>query len=151
MLSEWLTETYPVPPNTIFIYLRVGVYEPEMPGVELTPEEREILGVRRRRADAVVITPNEIHLIEAALRADPGHVEKLEQYRRLLPHTPRLQEYFPRPIVCILLYAIEDPIMTTRARELGFRCVRYTPKWYPEYLRSLAPRHRRAPISGFPR
>ena len=138
MVAEYLRDNYP--DDVVFMRLRLGTLEPDGGGQDLTEEERRMLGVFRRWADAVVVTPREVVLVEVSIRSDTGDPSKLVIYGRLARHTPELAEYLTRPLVLELVVAVEDPVVTQLAKELGIRTRVYRPPWLPEYLAQL---HRR--------
>lgn len=140
MLSEWMAETYPG--NEYRTRVRLGRIQPRVDAPGLTPEERRMIGVHRRWADAVVLMPDRVVLVEAKIRPQPGVISQLELYARLLPHTPELGEHAELPIEMVLLYAIEDELINVLAREKGIRCVQYWPSWMDEYIEELYPRER---------
>lgn len=146
MLGEWLEKEY----HGHYYATRVRLGTP--PAALLTPdmpeEEVRMLGVWRRWADGLVVLPDRMVLIEAAIRPDPGDISKLELYAYLLPHTPEYREHRDKPVDLVLLYCLEDPILVALARRKGIRTVYYRPKWLDDYLAILYPRERRAPISG---
>jgi len=140
LLSEYIARRYPRRPY--LIQFRVGAPHPALVRPDLAPEEVRMLLVFARRADGLVIFPDRLILIEAALKADPGHIEKLQLYERLLPYTPGLEEHRHKPIEKELVYIVPDPVIISMARERDIRCINYVPTWYKEYLATLAPRHR---------
>lgn len=146
MISEYIAFRYPSAIS--WQRVRLGIYEPETPLGELTASEIRAIGVWRRWADAVVISPRELIVIEGAIRPELGDISKLEGYLRLVPLTPELHPYLPRIIVGELVYAIEDPLVVAMARERGLRPVQFKPLWLDEYLKVLFPRERRAPKTG---
>lgn len=143
MLAEWLAERWP---RTEYLTrVRLGRIEPRVDPSLLTPDEIHATGVHRRWADAVVLLPDRVLLIEAKILPKPGVISQLELYARLLPHTPELAEHAHKPIEMLLLYAIEDPLIQLLAREKGIRCLMYRPDWIDDYMAELFPRERRAP------
>lgn len=143
MLVEWLTRTYPG--DAWMTRVRLGSPRSSVPRADMTVEERAMVGVWRRWADAVVLLPEELLLVEAAIRPNPGKIGQLELYQMLVPHTPELSQYRDRPVAMVLLYAIEDPAVNLLARRKGIRCIQYKPEWLPDYLELLMPRERRSP------
>lgn len=140
MLSEWLAETYH--DYEYRTRVRLGRIEPRVTSPGLTEQERRMIGVHRRWADAVVLLPDRVVLVEAKIRPQPGVISQLELYARLLPHTPELGRHAAFPVEMVLLYAIEDELINVMAREKGIRCVAYQPSWLDEYLEELYPRER---------
>jgi len=148
MVVEWLTKTYPG--DAWMTRVRLGSPKPSTPRPDMTPEERAMIGVWRRWADALVILPEELLLVEAAIRPNPGKISQLELYAMLLPHTPEFSQYRSRRVTMVLLYAIEDPAVILLARRKGIRCIQYKPTWLPAYLELLMPRERRGSRLGIP-
>ena len=146
MLSEFLAEHYPGVEYRLRV--RLGKIQPRIETELLTDEERLNLGVFRRWADALVIQPDRLILIEAKIRPQPGVISQLQLYARLVPNTPELQEYLDRPLEMLLLYAIRDDLLIAMAREAGIKSRYYKPAWIDEYIAELYPRERRASRSG---
>jgi len=146
LISEFLNEWFPDFPHMLRVRLGRPPRLAEIPG--LTPEEEALLGVWRRWADAIVIMPSKLIIIEAAIRPDPGDISKLELYERLVPFTPELEEYAHLPVEKWLVYAIEDAAVLAMAEEKGIVCVEYRPRWIEDYLKILYPREREARVAG---
>ena len=143
MVSEYIASAYP---NSIsWTRLRLGSLIPDGPRPSLTAQQRAMLGVFRRWADAAVVTDTELIIIEGSLRSDTGDPSKLVLYGRLVPHTPDLKPYLGRRLVLELVAVIEDPAVSKYARELGIRTKTFTPEWWPLYLAQLHRRERRPP------
>ena len=146
MLGEWLEKEYHG--RYYATRVRLGAPPAALIKPDMPEEEVRMLGVWRRWADALVVLPDRLVLIEAAIRPDPGDVSKLELYASLLPHTPEFRQHRDKPIELVLLYCLEDPVLVALARKHGIKTVYYRPTWLQEYLDILYPRERRAPISG---
>jgi len=144
MVSEYLAKFYPNDETRTRV--RVGSYPSALHPELLSGGEQRALGVWRRWADAIVIMPDRLILIEAAIRPSPGDISQLELYAYLLPKTPELAEHKDKPIEKVLLYALEDPVLVRMARERGIRIVYFHPSWIDEYLAILYPHERRAPL-----
>lgn len=141
MVAEYVSSRYPR--DLVFMRLRLGTAQREGPGPEISDKESAMMGVFRRWADAVVVTPRELVVIEASLRSDTGDPSKLVVYGRLVPHTPELKQYLNRPLVLELVVAVEDPVVSQLAQEMNIRTRVYRPRWLPEYLAQLHRRERR--------
>ena len=148
MLSEYLARFEPL--GHWLTRVRLGEIAPAIKGVDLSPEEIAMFGVTRRWADAVGIYPDKVVIVEAAIRTHPGKISQLELYARLFKVTYEFREYWHLPLELWLLYAIEDPVLISMARDKGIRCTEYKPAWLPDYLALLMPRERRAPKPGMP-
>lgn len=147
MVGEWVSQTFP---HTRYqTQVRLGRIQPRNADGQFTPEEKRMLGLWRRRIDCIVFLPDRLLLVEAVLRALPGKLMVLKLYEKLVRQTPELAEYHDLPVQKVLLYAIEDPVLLIIAREEGILPIRFVPRWYDEWLETLEPRHKRAPLSTF--
>ena len=146
MLAEFLAENYPG--DEYRVRVRLGKIQPRIEGKFITEEERLNLGVFRRWADAIVIKPDRLILIEAKIRPQPGVISQLQLYARLVPNTPELQDFLDRPLEMLLIYAIQDDLLIEMAREAGIKSISYRPEWIDEYIAELYPRERRATRPG---
>jgi len=143
MIAEWVGRTFgDVEFRTM---VRLGKIQPRLADGTYTEDEERMLGVHRRYADAIVILPDRILLIEAIMRADPGKLAVLELYELLLPQTPELQQFSQLPIRKVLLYAIEDPVVSELAKRKDILPVHYVPSFFERWLSGLKERHQRAP------
>jgi len=87
----------------------------------------------RPEVDAVVITADEILLIEGKIFKVMDGISKLPVYRILSFETPELDEYKTLPVVCILVTP-KDPGWTTRvAEQLNVKIMLFTPAWIKDY------------------
>jgi len=145
MVSEFLAKEYADYPTKTRV--RVGSVHTDLKPGDLSEAELRMVGVFRRWADAVVFMPDRLVLIEAAIRPSPGDISQLELYEHLLPITPELEEHKGKPIEKLLVYAIEDPVIVSMARDRGIKVVYFKPAWIDEYLKILYPRERRAPLT----
>lgn len=143
MVAEYLAQNYPR--DQYITRVRLGKIQPRINGQFISDEEALMMGSWRRWADALVIKPDRLILIEAAIRPNPGDISQLELYKRLLPHTPELAEHAEKPIDMVLLYSLHDPLLEQLALERGIKILYYRPQWVDEYLKDLLPRERRAP------
>jgi len=143
MLTEWLTKTQRG--KRWMTRVRLGSPRPEVPRPDMSPEELAMIGGWRRWADAIILEDTHVTIVEAAIRPQPGDISQIQLYARLFPHTPELKAWHGLPIDMILLYAIEDPLVVTMAREAKIQAIEYKPLWLPQYLQILMARERRAP------
>lgn len=145
LVSEYLAKTYPDYPTQTRV--RLGQLHPELRPGDLSDAERRLLKAFKRWADAIVIMPDKLVLIEAAIRPQPGKISQLELYEHLCPKTPELAEHKTKPIEKVLLLAIEDPVVASMARQRGIKVIYFHPNWVDEYLSILHPSERRAPLT----
>lgn len=142
MLAEYLQLKYSK--HLYQTRVRLGSIPKELILEGMTPVEIRMAGNWRRWVDALVFKPDELVIIEAAIKPQPGDISQLKLYARLLPHTPELLPYLGRPLACELVYAIEDPVVLQMARDENIRVVYYKPRWLMDYLNILYPPERRA-------
>ncbi len=140
MLSEFIAREYPT--DRVLINQRLGVVSPSIEVEGLSPEEVRALGVFRRYADAIVIQPDRLIIIEAEIRPSPGVVSQLDLYERLLPTTPELADQRGKRIQKMILWVIPDPVLETIAREHDIVVRQYIPAWINDYIGSLDHRKR---------
>lgn len=141
MVTEWLQRTQTG--KRWQTRVRLGTPTPSTPTADMTVEERAMVGSWRRWADAIILEDDQVTLVEAAIRPQPGKISQLELYAMLFPHTPELAPWRSLPLHLLLLYAIEDPATTMLARQKGIKAVQYQPSWLPAYMQLLLPRERR--------
>jgi len=73
----------------------------------------------RSRADAVIITPNVLHILKVKRQPNEEDLAHLMNQAQLLPQTPGWQEYQDKPVLPILIAHRLDPELTARARAQG--------------------------------
>ena len=143
LADEYIDRRYGNYPHQVRV--RLGQTEMELDRPDLSPEDRRLLVVWRRWADAVVIKPDKAVIIEAAIIPVPGDIMELKLYERLFHETPELQLYSGLPVVLDLVYAIPDPVVLELAEQAGIRTIWFKPSWMDDYLSTVALRKRRAP------
>lgn len=144
LVSEFCREFYP--DDEIRFHVRLGSIPRRFKGKYLSEAEERLIGVWRRWADAVVFRPDRLVLIEAKIVPKPGVISQMEVYEELIPKTPEFAEHVHKPIEKLLLCAVEDPVVTRKARERDIRVVIFHPLWVDDYLEILFPRERRGPL-----
>jgi hypothetical protein len=145
MVSEYIAKYFPG--STTYTRVRLGATHPSLLPESFSDEERRMLTVWKRWADAVVITRTRIILIEGAILPNPGDVSQLLLYKALLRFTPEFQAYMDRDIEMQLVICVEDPLLTRIARDAGIKVITFAPDWISDYIRSLAQRKQRAPLT----
>lgn len=133
-LVEWLGLNFP--PGSWRTNVRLGKVKVP-PGAVLTPEEERYLrGAFAASADAIVFLENEVLIVEAMVRHEPGAVEDLLKYKRLFLSDPAFKEHWGKRIRLVLLTPLELGEYEKFAKEHGIEVVKYTPPWILEYLHS---------------
>lgn len=145
LIAEWLALQFPR--DQFKLNARVGQLHPELHPELLDEAEQRLVGVWLRHVDAVVIKPEKLILVEAAILAKPGKISQLLLYKELLPQTYEFKEFSDRPIEMILLVAIKDPVIVKIARRYGIKVIYFRPEWIDAYLDLCLPSERRAPLT----
>ena len=140
-LTEWLGITYP--PGTWRTNVQLGDVKTYNIRVASEAEERFIKKPFRPIADAVVLLPNEVHIVECKVREDRGKLEQLLVYEYLFPRTPEFAAYKDYPIRKILLTPKPMGSFEKFLQKYGIEVVYYRPAWILEYLNSLERKLRR--------
>lgn len=146
LVSEYLAEKYP--DDRSMTRVRLGVIHPSLLQEKYTEEEKSLLTVWRRWADAIVVKKDRVILIEAAILPSPGDISVLLTYNYLLRFTPEFADVHNLPTEMELVSAIEDPVVSNLARSVGIRTVVFAPDWIYEYIGSLAGRKRRPTLTS---
>lgn len=132
---EWVNENYPA--DKVFFNLRLGpptlAIAEKYPGIDVNRYAR----VWKRTCDAVVITKDEILLIEGELRRPVEGLGELLVYRDLIWATPELKPYSGRKVRTILLVPLHDPQTEGIANKNEIEIIIYRPRWVEEYLREV--------------
>jgi len=149
MLLEWLMRTYP--PGSWTTNVRLGMPHPEVARVSLTPEERRMLWITLPMADAVVLLPDRVDIIECLVRPEWWKILMLKVYGKLFPMTEEFRPHWGKPINLVLVTAILNPFMEWVAREETIRVIHYRPIWIDQYYAGLMPRKRLPPKIKLPK
>ena len=145
-LTEWLGITYP--PGTWRTNVRLGKVRPPAPH-ELSPEERRLLrGAFGASADAIVLLPDKVVIVEAMVRHEPGAGEDLLKYKMLFKETEEFREHWDKPIELVIVTPLDVSAYERFYREMGIKVVNYRPAWVIEYLNTYPTRFRRGKLSA---
>ena len=134
-VAEYVDQVYPR--DKVFFNLRlgpapIGVAE-KYPGVDVDRYAR----VWKKTCDAVVVTENEVVLIEGELRRPLLALGELISYRDLLFQTPELAPYAKMPVKSILLCPVYDPTLELQLKEHNIETAVFRPKWVDDYLKEV--------------
>ena len=141
LLSEYLERFHPGYEHRIHVHVGSVPFRSEEG--KFSDSTARLLGEFRRWADAVVIMPDRIILVEVKIVPQPGVISQIEHYAELLPKTPELIEHRSKPITMQLVFAIDDPVISARARTKGILVTIFCPQWVLDYLKSLEIRKRK--------
>jgi len=140
LLSEWIAKFHR--DDQVLIHVYVGSIPLEQLGKKLTQAEIQMLGVRRRWVDAIIIYPDHVELIEAKIITTPDVWAQLIHYISLFPGTPELAQYSRLPVEGVVLTAISDPTITALMRQHGIKEIVWTPDWIQGYLETKGQKYR---------
>lgn len=127
MQAEYLVEFYSH--LKTFQNLRIGKIKSELfKDIPKDIPERVFL-VKNPRADAVVISPTTMYLLEFALEMNWNHVAQLMYYLEHLKQTAELQKFLPRVIKLRLIYAIYEPGAGSYATKNDIDTEQYLRPW----------------------
>jgi hypothetical protein len=142
-VSEYCRQAFPE--ATVIYHCRLGTWPQPLTAPELTPEEQAMLKVRMRWADAVVIQPDKLIVVEAKLRASEflKALGELQLYMHLVRHTPEFEKFRDRTVVGRLVIPFEDPALSVISRRQNIQVAVYKPTFWKEYLAAIQPRQAR--------
>ena len=102
---------------------------------------RRAIGISRPyrpEADAIVILPNYLLLIEAKVWQVVNGLAKLPMYKSLIPFTPELKQYLPREVLMELVVGWTNSNLEIMARDAGVTIKVYSPQWLQEVVNSMS-------------
>ncbi len=132
LVSEYLLATYPKFPSINGVPL--GVVDS---GLMASYGYKKAIGLSRPfrpEADAVVILPRHLLLIEAKVWNIVNGLAKLPLYKSLVPVTPELKQYLPRDVLMELVVGWTNPNLEIMARDLGVKVKVYCPDWLTQVV-----------------
>jgi hypothetical protein len=144
LLAEYVAATWP---NALVkLHCRLGPPVTNETGQFQSQEELNLLGgAFRRWADAVIVEPTRVIVLEAKMVLHPAVIGQLELYLELVPRTPELAPFLDRPAVGMIVCGQPDPATVSLATRRGYTVATFRPAWFDEWLAVLRRRERRAP------
>jgi len=142
-VSEYTRDAFPGLP--VRYHVRLGTWPTPLSEPDMPEEERAMLRVRMRWADAIVISAGSLVVIEGKLRPSEylKGVSELELYTHLVPNTPELEAFKGARVVGRLVVPIQDPTVDLLARRHGLETAVFKPSFWAEYTQILSGRERR--------
>ena len=132
LLHDWITLAHP---NAWVKYeMRLGPTPLSIPGYPVTPQTEAMLRRANMYADAVIIEPGAVTVVEAAVVGYPGKISQLRAYAALIMNTPELAPYIARQLIEMHLWAVDSEIAHQMAVAHGQQVTIYTPPWIENYL-----------------
>jgi len=145
-LVSWLQREFP--PGTWRTNVRLGAVRPEILAEELTPGELRALRLWLPRADAVVLLPEKVIIVEALVRPEFWKLYMLKTYGELCGVTEEFRMHWEKPRELVVLTTIINRYWQAQAEVLGIRWVIWRPPAAEEYLGTLRLRQRRPTRGG---
>jgi hypothetical protein len=124
MVNEYLREMHPLVPS----------WTSKRLGPVADPAEARMFSVLQRYADAVVIEPERVLIIEAKTIPDAGAIGQLEHYDDLFYQTPDMSAYWNMPSQLQLLSGWEDVTIQKLCQDKNIDFILYQPQWLKEYV-----------------
>ena len=144
-LTSWITASFP--PGSWQTNVRLGAPVPEMLEPTIGPEEVRALKLWLPQADAVVILPDRVFIVEALVRPEWWKIFVLYTYVDLFGKTEEFREHWGKPRQGVILSTMVNRYWQAQAEQLGIRFVIHRPAMVEEYLGAL-PRRMRRPATG---
>ena len=135
MISEYLKENYSGFSFTLNVPL--GSVSERLMAKEGYQRALGLSRPFRPMADAVVILPNYLLLVEAKVWNVVNGLAKLPLYKSLVPVTPELKQYGHRGVIMQLVVGWTNPNLERMAREVGVAIKVYCPPWLEEVVESM--------------
>lgn len=133
---EYVYNTYPAAIKLFNV--RLGDIPERFRFSSLALENANMFKVFRRFVDALVITADEVILIEAKMIAKVENLAQLEMYARLLHQTKELQQLIANKVVKKVLVAVVlDPELAKEAERYNVEVRVYRPAWAVDYAEKL--------------
>jgi len=142
-VAEYCSQAFGAGP--VIYHCRLGTWPGPLTAGELTEQEQAMLRVRMRWADAVVIQPDRILVVEGKLRASEflKGLGELQVYTHLIKVTPEFEKFKDRQVVGRLLIPIEDPVVMAITRQQGIETAVYRPTFWADFQAAIQPRQGR--------
>jgi len=145
-LVEWLGINYPA--GTWSTNIRLGKIKSLEERKLMPEEERLLIGAFGAQADAIVLLPDRVVIVEAMVRHEPGTAEDLLKYEMLFRETEEFKEHWHKPIEKIIVTPLDVGMYLAFYEKMGIKVVKYAPLWIQEYLSTYPPRFRRGKLSA---
>jgi len=142
-VSEYTREAFPGLP--VRYHVRLGTWPTPLSEPDMPEEERAMLRVRMRWADAIVVAHGMVVVIEGKLRPSEylKGVSELELYVHLVPNTPELEALRGARVAGRLVIPVQDPTVELLARRRGLDVAVFKPSFWAEFAAAVAARERR--------
>jgi len=133
-IVEWVERNYPRPLAKLY-NVRLGTV-PQAIRASAPGQPASFFRTSLSYADAVVVTEDEILVIEAKIYEPEKGIGQLNRYARLIPTSPDLQIWGSRPVKKILVTWRSTFPIVDEANHNGVSIVIFRPPWIEPILRS---------------
>lgn len=130
LVAEWAAREHP--DARVQLRVRVGELPPEAATVERMGISPYMYGVVRHWADAVIIYPDRVIVVEGKIKLSSMALGQIIVNTELFGSTPEFRDTWDRPREGILLYAFGDTQTERLAVAHGFTCEEFRPAWAKE-------------------
>jgi len=100
------------------------------------------------RADAVVLLPEKVIIIEVASRNEFWKIEQLKEYGRLFRMTDEFKEHWKKPIELQLIVPVYNKYLHERCIKEGIEMVVFTETFWEIYAHTLRGRDKEGRFKG---
>jgi hypothetical protein len=135
-VSEYIQKFWPK--RLYILHFRITGPPSPLLKEELEPEETRMLKVYARWADAIIMVPPTLYIVEAKLKVS-DYLKALGEilyYREAIYRNSEINWKEFKVVVGIIVVPIEDPIFTNIARRYGIRVDIYKPSFWQEFLKA---------------
>jgi len=129
-VAEYIVKFYPHYPVRYRVAL--GPVPEELVKAHGLSKALRIYRAWRPEADALLILPDRLVLVEAKIFKVMDGISKLPIYKALIPKTPELAPYHHLPVEAKLLLVRAVEPWITAAKEYGIELVNWVPTWVEE-------------------
>jgi hypothetical protein len=145
LLAEFLAERYAH--ADVRQVIRLGTPALVASGVELEPGEAKLLRNFCRWADALIVEPSRVTIVEAEVLPSPGVISQLQLYKKLFLRDATYADLQDRELRLMVVWGIKDPAMIEVARESGVQVELFPRAWLAESLRARFPSLRKHTVN----
>lgn len=134
LLAEWWSTLPPSWPNKT--HVNVGAQALDYNGAPLTPARQRAFGVWNDWADMRISTGAEVWLIEGKIVGTGAAYGQLLDYLNEYPSSADYQQFYPQPIVGIVVCAYKRDRTANLFAGFGIRTIMFTPSWAGDSLQN---------------
>jgi hypothetical protein len=138
LLAEWLTQ---LPAGySSKTHVRVGEQPIQYQGIPLTPAQSRAFSVWNSWADARVVTPSEVWIVEAKIVGTGAAYGQVLDYVGEYPASPDAQQSPGKDVIPVVLTMAVRPLTASRFAAMGVRTIEFQPSFgLAESLAKLFP------------